>query len=170
VSCFLCGTGWILKYCVSLLLALLLLALPSPLSNALTSLQSTFTSRTNGHCLGTFTTENFSLGSLTIFPPLFLLSLSKFRHGRRQEMDIQFSLANLTTRGQFRSCAVNDNLMLLKCKLENAFLKIRNISICRWACGLRNSNDVQTSKTAPATLSSIILCNGLKDLVFAFCQ
>jgi hypothetical protein len=47
--------------CSTSLLAPLQVALPSPIPNALPSLQSAFTRRTSGHCLGTFIVVNLSL-------------------------------------------------------------------------------------------------------------
>jgi hypothetical protein len=49
------------RRCSSSLLTPLLISLPSPLPNALPSLQPTFARRTSGHCLGTFIVENVSL-------------------------------------------------------------------------------------------------------------
>jgi hypothetical protein len=44
--------------CSTSLFAPLLIALPSPLPNALPTVQTTFT-RTSGHCLGAFVAVNF---------------------------------------------------------------------------------------------------------------
>jgi hypothetical protein len=71
VWCFICGTNWILKYYLdelrpcstSLLAALLILPFPLPNAKRLTFIKTAFTSRTSGHCLGTFVAANLNLCS-----------------------------------------------------------------------------------------------------------
>jgi hypothetical protein len=58
----------------------LLIALLSPLPNALPSLQPTFTGKTSEHCLGTFTAGKFLLSSLNVVFLTTLPQRSLFLH------------------------------------------------------------------------------------------
>jgi hypothetical protein len=73
---------------------LLLICLSSPLPNALPYLQSIFTKRTTGHCLGAVLTKNLSVPhlnvvALTTLLPLCVLSISFRSKGLKEQMSDQ---------------------------------------------------------------------------------